>query len=90
MNATWLPVTTLATSLLVVVVIFSLPEEARRLRTTVNLLAAVIKIILVTLMVGRVSAGYEDIFSFQVVGGVDFVLRADALGVMFAGLSSLL
>ncbi|MEA2117186.1 complex I subunit 5 family protein [Halovibrio sp. HP20-50] len=90
MNATWLPVTTLATSLLVVVIIFSLPEDARRPRTIVNLLAAVIKVILVMLMVGRVSAGREDIFSFQVVGGVDFVLRADALGVMFAGLSSLL
>ena len=90
MNAAWLPLTALATSLLVVVVIFALPEEARRLRTTINLTAAVVKIILVILMVRRVAAGHEDIFSFQVIGGVDFVLRSDALGVMFAGLSSLL
>lgn len=90
MNAAWLPLTALATSLLVTVVIFALPEEARRARTIINLLAAVTKIILVTLMVRRVASGHEDVFSFQVVGGIDFVLRADALGVMFAGLSSLL
>lgn len=90
MNAAWLPLTALATSLLVVVIIFALPEDARRLRTTINLTAAVVKIILVILMVRRVAAGHEDIFSFQVIGGVDFVLRSDALGVMFAGLSSLL
>lgn len=90
MNAAWLPLTALATSLLVTVVILALPEEARKARTIVNLLAAVAKLVLVILMVRRVAAGHEDVFSFQVVGGVDFVLRADALGVMFAGLSSLL
>ncbi|MFB9866416.1 complex I subunit 5 family protein [Vreelandella sulfidaeris] len=90
MNAAWLPLTALATSLLVAVTIFCLPEEARRLRSTINLLAAVFKIILVVLMFRRVADGHEDIFSFQVIGGVDFVLRTDALGVMFAGLSSLL
>nr|WP_241254203.1 hypothetical protein [Halomonas sp. KRD171] len=78
MNAAWLPLTALATSLLVVVIIFALPEDARRLRTTINLMAAVVKIILVILMVRRVAAGHEDIFSFQVIGGVDFVLRSDA------------
>ena len=90
MNAAWLPLTTLATSMLAAVAIFVLPEEARRWRTGINLLAAVSKIVLVVLMVGRVAEGYEDTFSFQIVEGVDFVLRADALGVMFAGLSSLL
>tara|TARA_R110002012_G_scaffold9835_10_gene45713 strand:- start:1748 stop:3256 length:1509 start_codon:yes stop_codon:yes gene_type:complete len=90
MNAAWLPLTALATSLLVAATIFCLPEEARRLRSTINLLAAVFKIILVVLMFRRVADGHEDIFSFQVIGGVDFVLRTDALGVMFAGLSSLL
>ena len=90
MNAAWLPLTALATSLLVTVVIFALPEEARKARTTINLMAATAKIVLVALMVRRVASGHEDVFSFQVVGSVDFVLRADALGVMFAGLSSLL
>lgn len=70
MNAAWLPLTALATSLLVVVIIFALPEDARRLRTTINLAAAVVKIVLVALMVRRVAAGHEDIFSFQVVGAL--------------------
>ena len=90
MNAAWLPLATLATSIIAAVVIFLVPEEARRLRTSVNLAAAVGKIILVALMIGRVSQGHLDTFSFQIIGGIDFVLRADALGVMFAGLSSLL
>ena len=90
MNAAWLPLTALATSVVVAVIIFALPEEFRRLRTTLNIGAAVVKVLLVTLMVRRVAAGHEDIFSFQVIGGLDFVLRVDALGVMFAMLSSLL
>lgn len=65
MNAAWLPLTTLATSLFAAVIIFSLPEEARRVRTYINLLAAVAKILLVIVMVGRVSEGYEDTFSFK-------------------------
>ena len=39
MNAAWLPLTTLATSMLAAVAIFALPEEARRWRTGINLLA---------------------------------------------------
>ncbi|HCR96141.1 MULTISPECIES: complex I subunit 5 family protein [Halomonas] len=90
MNIAWLPLTALAASLLAVVIIFILPEASRRMRTSINLLAAVIKISLVALMVTLVARGEEAVFSFQVVGNIDFVLRADALGVMFAGLSSLL
>lgn len=90
MNAPWLPLMALSASLLAAVIIFTLQEDSRRLRTGVNLSAAVIKLVLVALMVRRVSQGQEDTFSFQVIGNIDFVLRADALGMMFAGLSSLL
>ncbi|MGP9665134.1 complex I subunit 5 family protein [Halomonas sp. AOP22-C1-8] len=90
MNVAWLPLTALAASLLAAVIIFVLPEASRWMRTRINLLAAVIKISLVALMVTLVARGEEAVFSFQVVGNIDFVLRADALGVMFAGLSSLL
>ncbi|BBI63445.1 hypothetical protein HSBAA_47510 [Vreelandella sulfidaeris] len=55
---------------MVAVIIFALPEEFRRLRTTLNIGAAVVKVLLVTLMVRRVAAGHEDIFSFQVIGGL--------------------
>ena len=54
MNAAWLPLTTLATSLFAAVIIFSLPEEARGVRTYIHLLAAVAKLLLVLVMVGRV------------------------------------
>lgn len=47
---------------------FALPEEFRRLRTTLNIGAAVVKVLLVTLMVRRVAAGHEDIFSFKSLG----------------------
>ncbi|MCB8888775.1 proton-conducting transporter membrane subunit [Vreelandella malpeensis] len=89
-NMAWLPLAALAVSLVAAIAIFSLPETARPVRTVINLGAAVCKVALVALMVGRVSLGFEDTFSFQIIGGIDFVLRADALGVMFAGLSSIL
>ncbi|WP_447553681.1 proton-conducting transporter transmembrane domain-containing protein [Vreelandella sp. EE22] len=90
MNMAWLPLSALLVSLFAAMAIFLLPEKARAVRTVINLTAAACKVALVALMVGRVSAGHEDTFSFQIVGGIDFVLRADALGVMFAGLSSVL
>ncbi|WP_346797150.1 proton-conducting transporter membrane subunit [Halomonas sp. Bachu 37] len=90
MNAGWLPLAALGASLLAGVVIFQLPENAWRLRASLNLGAALIKLTLVGVMLFRLENGYNDVFSFQVVGNVDFVLRVDDLGIMFAGLSSLL
>lgn len=90
MNAAWLPPMALSTSLLAAVVIFALPENAWRWRTGVNLGAALVKLTLVVLLGYRVVEGHRDTFRFPVVEGIDFVLRADALGMMFAGLSSLL
>ena len=80
----------LGTSLLAAVVIFLLPERAFRARTGVNLGAAVIKLSLVAWMVWGLRLGREYAVAFPVLEGLPFVLRADALGIMFAGLSSLL
>lgn len=90
MNMAWLPVAALATSLVAAAIIFWLPENAWRLRTWLNLGAAVSKVALVGFMMVRIVGGHEDAFTMPVVEGIAFVLRADALGVMFAGLSSLL
>ncbi|MGR2739695.1 proton-conducting transporter transmembrane domain-containing protein [Billgrantia sp. Q4P2] len=90
MSQAWLPVVTLATSLLVAPLIFALPERAWRARAAVNLAAAVLKILLVALMVLGFYQGRDFAFSFTVVEGVSFLLQVDALGLMFAGLSSLL
>ncbi|TVP54729.1 MAG: monovalent cation/H+ antiporter subunit D family protein [Halomonadaceae bacterium] len=85
-----LPLLVLGSSLLVALIIFMVPEPRYKLRTTVNLLAAVIKLILVAGMAWGVLQGgfYET--RFPVMPGLDFVLRADSLSVVFAGLSALL
>ena len=87
---TWLPLLVLATSLVAAVVIFGLDEERHRTRSAINLTAAVIKLALVAWMAAGVLHQTPYEFRFTVVQGADFVLRADALGMMFAGLSSLL
>ncbi|MFP4137134.1 MAG: complex I subunit 5 family protein [Halomonas sp.] len=81
---------TLGTSLLAAVLIFLLPERAFRARTALNLGAALVKLGLVAWMVWGLSRGREYAVEFPVLEGLAFVLRADALGIMFAGLSSLL
>ncbi len=85
-----LPVGALITSLLASVVIFLLPEDRHGLRTVVNLGAAVIKLLLVSIMVWGVFHGRQYGLRFPMLPGADFILRADALAVMFAGLSALL
>jgi multicomponent Na+:H+ antiporter subunit D len=78
------------TSLIAAVVIFALPEKGYRLRTTVNLGAASLKLGLVAVMVWGVFHEVDYGFSFTMVPGVDFVLKADGLSMMFAGLSAVL
>lgn len=86
----WMPVLVIFTSLLAAPVIFLLSEEQHRVRTAINLGAAVIKLGLVCILIAGIYLGASYEMRFPVVEGVDFILRADALGVLFAGLSSLL
>lgn len=86
----WMPVLALMTSLIASLVIFALPEKGYRLRTAVNLGAALMKLGLVVVMVWGVSQGVDYGVSFTMVPGVAFVLKADALAMMFAGLSAVL
>ncbi|MBB3189687.1 complex I subunit 5 family protein [Halomonas cerina] len=81
---------TLGTSLFTAVMIFLLPERAFRARTGLNLGAALVKLGLVAWMVWGLSRGREYTLAFPVLEGLAFVLRTDSLGIMFAGLSSLL
>ncbi|MFO8140467.1 MAG: proton-conducting transporter membrane subunit [Marinobacter sp.] len=85
-----LPVAALMTSLMASVIIFALPEQGYRLRTLINLAAAGLKIVLVGVMIWGVVQGREYQAVFTMVPGVEFVLRADALAMLFAGLSALL
>ncbi|SFX59849.1 complex I subunit 5 family protein [Marinospirillum alkaliphilum] len=86
----WLPVLVLFTSLGAAAIIFWLDENNSRMRSSINLAAAGIKILLVIWILVGVSQGEVYETRFTLLTGIDFVLRADALGVMFAGLSSLL
>lgn len=86
----WIPLLALMTSMVASVVIFALPERGYRLRTAVNLGAAFLKLGLVGVMVWGVFHGVDYGLSFTMVPGVDFVLKADALSMMFAGLSAVL
>lgn len=87
---TWLPVMVLASSLVPGLIIFMLPEQAVRLRTSLNLFGAVLKIVLLVLMMIGVFHGVVYEFRVPFVPGIDFVLHADALSLMFVNLSAVL
>lgn len=86
----WLPVAVIGTSLLAALIIFSLPEAQQRTRSVLNIGAAVIKLLIVAYMVQLIMAGEIAETRFEIIPGIDFLLRADALSMLFAGLSSVL
>lgn len=91
MTGAWLPFAILATSLLVSPLIFLLPEDRARTRTALNIGAAIVKVALVAYLAWQVAfagAAYEA--RLPLVPGIDLVLQADALAVLFVSLSSVL
>jgi multicomponent Na+:H+ antiporter subunit D len=86
----WLPLLVLASSLVPGLVIFMLPEKAVALRITLNLGGAVVKIILLVLMMIGVYHGVVYEFRIPLVPGLDFVLHADAMSLLFVNLSAVL
>ncbi len=86
----WLPLLVLASSFVPGMIIFMLPEKAIVLRTTLNLGGAVLKIVFLVLMMIGVFHGVVYEFRVPLVPGLDFVLHADALSLMFVNLSAVL
>lgn len=86
----WMPALVLSTSLVTAVLIFSLPERHAKWRSSLNLIAAVVKIALVGWMIVGVFAERTYRTRFNLIGDIDFVLHADELSLLFAGLSALL
>ncbi|KWV92467.1 MULTISPECIES: complex I subunit 5 family protein [unclassified Erythrobacter] len=84
----WLPLAVLLTSLLIVPVIFVIPEDRRRLRTVINLAAALLKLGLVAWLAWQVAAGETFRFVVPLLPGIDFVLQADPLSLIFVTLST--
>jgi len=89
-TSAWLPLLVLASSLVPGLIIFMLPEKAVALRSTLNLGGAIVKIILLVLMMIGVFHGVDYEFRMPLVPGLDFVLHADALSLMFVNLSAVL
>ncbi|HUG25651.1 complex I subunit 5 family protein [Piscinibacter sp.] len=91
MNSGWfaaMPLWMVMTSLVTAVLIFLIGEERQRLRTVLNLLGAVVKLVLVAVMLVAVQAGAAFEFRHALLPGLDLVLKADALTLLFATLSA--
>jgi len=86
----FLPLAVLASSLLPGLVIFILPETWVGSRTTLNLLGAVAKLVLVGVLLAGVHAGEDYGVRYAVLPGLDLAFKADALGLLFVTLSAIL
>jgi len=85
-----LPVLILLSSLIPGILIFFLDDEQHALRTTLNMLGATIKLVLVAILILGVFEGQEFESRFNLLPGLDLVLNADALSVLFVSLSTIL
>lgn len=83
-----LPVLILLSSLVPGIAIFFLDEQQHRIRTVLNMLGATLKVILVAILIWGVYVGTEFETRIRLLPGVDLVLHADALSVMFVTLST--
>ena len=85
-----LAVAPLVLSVIVAVVVFLLPEPRARLRASVNLTGAGLKLALVVALVPAVVAGARPEWRGALLPGLALVLRAEPLSLLFAVLSALL
>jgi multicomponent Na+:H+ antiporter subunit D len=86
----WLPLLVVLSSLLTGLAIFFVGEEQHGLRSALNLAGAVAKLLLVGFMLWGVFHGHRYETRLPLLPELDFVLRADAMGMLFVGLSSVL
>jgi multicomponent Na+:H+ antiporter subunit D len=89
-NGAWAPLAILASSGIVGIVIFFLAEEQQSWRTTLNILGAVVKLLLVGVITWGFVNGHEYEARFAFVLDFDLVLRVDALSLLFVSLSATL
>ncbi len=86
----WLPGLIVLSSLLPGFLIFFLREASHRLRSTLNMTGAVVKLLLVGVMIWGVFHEHVYETRWTLAPGLDLVLHADALSVLFVTLSTLL
>ncbi len=90
---TWLqtlPLLAVLSSLIPGLIIFSLGEDRRRLRTTLNLSGAFVKLGLIGFLTWAVFTERDVTARYEILPGLEFMLGADALSVIFCSLSALL
>lgn len=85
-----MPLLVIASSLIAGLAIFFLPEERVRWRSALNITAALIKLALVAAMLWGVANGREYEARFALLPGIDLMIRADAMAMLFVALSALL
>ena len=85
-----LPLLILGSSLLPGLIIFLLPEERVSSRTTLNLAGAVVKIALVLAMLAGMLRGEHYQAQLPLTEGLDLMLRATPLSMLFLLLSAIL
>ncbi|OGB32376.1 MAG: NADH dehydrogenase [Burkholderiales bacterium RIFCSPLOWO2_12_FULL_61_40] len=85
-----LPLALLASSLVPGLIIFALPQDHIRLRTTLNLFGALAKLALIGTLLAGVAVGEKYLVRYAVLPGIDIVFRADALALLFVTLSAVL
>jgi multicomponent Na+:H+ antiporter subunit D len=85
-----LPWLILASSLVTGLAIFFLAEERQRLRSALNLAGAAAKLALIAVMLWGVYHEQHYEARYRLLPGIDFVLRADALAMLFVALSAVL
>jgi multicomponent Na+:H+ antiporter subunit D len=85
-----LPLLVVLSSLVPGLFIFFLDNEQYRLRTTLNMTGALVKMALVGVMLRGVFQNRSYEMRFPVLPGLDLALRADALAMLLATLSAVL
>ncbi|MDH3207469.1 MAG: proton-conducting transporter membrane subunit [Gemmatimonadota bacterium] len=83
-----LPPFILASSLIPGVMIFLLPESRHDLRTTLNMASAVVKVVAVGMLLAVVAGGRTPEWRWPLVPGVELLLQADELSLLFVTLSA--
>ncbi|MGD1991170.1 MAG: monovalent cation/H+ antiporter subunit D family protein, partial [Chromatiales bacterium] len=86
----WLPLLIVLSSFIPGLIIFLLREESHSLRTVLNLTGAMLKLLLVGLLIWGVFHAQDIETRWSLAPGLDLVLHADALSVLFVTLSTLL
>ena len=85
-----LPVLVILSSLVPGLVIFGLAERRKRVRTSLNIAAAIVKLALVSVIAIGVLNGERFETRVQFLPGADFLLRADSFSLLFVSLSTVL